>query len=289
LFTFRYHAISLIAVFLALGIGLLIGSSIGDDVVSNASKDLESSLRGDLHNERARTADLRSELRLRDDFERLSYPGLVGNLLPGFRIGIVAIGKLPSDYPPAIRDAVEPAGAQISSISVIRAPLPLGRLARDLGGTGLARVDRDHATQERFGERVGRQLALGGSIVGRVKRSLFSSSRGEYRGLDGIVFVRDRDGLNGKSKAAEDRFETGLITGLRSTDAETVGVEMRDTDPSQVSFMAGHHLSSVDDLDLVAGKAAAVYVLFGAKGKFGVKDTADQLLPPPVTQRATQR
>src|SRR5919198_4625722 len=121
MFTFRYHAISLIAVFLALGIGVLLGASLGgSDVVSKAQKDLEHSLRGDLNSARAHSSDLRGELRTRDEFERLAYPGLVADLLPGFRIGIVAIGDLPSDYAPTVRDAVEPAGAEIASISVIR-------------------------------------------------------------------------------------------------------------------------------------------------------------------------
>lgn len=290
MFTFRYHAISLIAVFLALGIGVLLGVSLGEEgVVSQAQRDLERSLRGDLRSARARTSDLRGELRTRDEFERLAYPGLVGDLLPGFRIGIVGVGDLPSGYASSIRDAVEPAGAEIASLSVIRAPLPLERLGDDLDGTVLVNVDRDQKALSRFGERLGRQLANGGSLIGRVQRDLFSSSRGEYRGLDGIVLVRDREGLRGEKKAAEDVFESGLIKGMRSTNAEIVGVETRDTSPSQVPFMADHGLSTVDDLDLVAGQTAVVYALLGADGQFGVKDSADQLLPPPPIQPPVRR
>ena len=55
---FRYHALSLVAVFLALGIGIVLGSSLGDTVVSQANRDIASSLRGDLNGARsdARTA-----------------------------------------------------------------------------------------------------------------------------------------------------------------------------------------------------------------------------------------
>jgi hypothetical protein len=290
LFTFRYHAISLIAVFLALGIGVLVGVSIGEEgVVSGASKDLENSLRGDLRDARARTSDLRAELRIRDAFESQSYPGLVGDLLPGFRIGIVAIGDLPGSYSGLIRDAVEPAGADIASISVIRAPLPLDRLAKALRGTSFAKVDSSSDDLARLGDRLGRQLANGGGLVKRVQGALFSSSRGEYRGLDGIVWVRDREGLTGDDRQAEDRFETALLSGMRSTDAEIVGVETRDTDPSQIPFMTRHGLATVDDIDLVAGRTALVYALLGAAGQYGVKQTADQLLPPPAIERNTTR
>jgi hypothetical protein len=284
-YSFRYHAISLIAVFVALVIGVLLGVSIGEEgVVSGAREGLEDSLRGDLREARDKAADLRRELATRDEFERQAYPGLVADLLPGSRIGLVAMGELPSGYAEAIREAVEPAGAEIASISVIRAPLPLDRLGNRLDGTSLERLDRDRDALGRLGKRVGRQLANGGSLFERVRGDLLSSSRGEYRGLDGIVWVRDREGLKGEEKAAQDRFESELVEGMLSTEAEIVGVEMRDTEPSQVPFMTEHNLTSVDDLDLVAGKTALVYALLGAEGRFGVKKSADQLLPPPALE-----
>ena len=72
---------------------------------------------------------------------------------------------------------------------------------------------------------------------------------------------------------------------MRASDAEIVGVETSDTDPSQIPFMTRHGLPTVDDLDLVAGRTALVYVLLGADGQFGIKDTADKLLPPPAIER----
>lgn len=282
MFSFRYHAISLVAVFLALGIGVLLGVSIGEGgLVSGARKSLENSLRGDLDNERSKVAEARRELGIRDNFERQAYPGLVADLLPGFHVGILAVGKLPSGYAEAIREAVEPAGAQIDSISVVRAPLALGRIAGRVQSPSLSRLSRDPDALARFGRRIGRQLVNGGGLVQRVQRQLFSSSRGEYLGLDGIVLVRDRDGLSGEEKAAEDTFESSLLDGLKSTGGEVVGVEMRSTDPSQVPFFSSRKLPSVDDLDLVAGRTALVYSLLGAEGQFGVKRSADQLLPPP--------
>ena len=76
MFTPRYHAISLVAVFLALGIGVVLGVAIGDQgIVSDASKDLEKSLRGDLDHARSRDSDLRRDLAQRREFERQAYPG----------------------------------------------------------------------------------------------------------------------------------------------------------------------------------------------------------------------
>ena len=43
MFDFRYHALSLVAVFLALAIGILLGATIGNSLVSDADKGLRSS------------------------------------------------------------------------------------------------------------------------------------------------------------------------------------------------------------------------------------------------------
>jgi hypothetical protein len=272
---------SLVAVFLALGVGILLGVAIGENgIVSDASKNLERSLRGDLNRVRSENRDLERQLTQREQYEKDSYPALVKDLLPGWRIGIVAMGNLASSYTGATTDAVEPAGGKLDSVAVIASPLPLGRLKSELGGTRLARLDRSNEVLERFGRRMGRQLVSGGDLIQRVRHGLFSNSRGEFRGLDGIVYVRDRDGLDGDQKDAQDRFESGLISAIKATGAGFVGVETTGTDPSQVGFMSGHGIASVDDLDLTAGKTALVYALPGAKGKFGVKGSAEALLPP---------
>lgn len=290
MFTPRYHAISLVAVFLALGIGVVLGVAVGEEgIVSSASRDLEKSLRGDLDKARGRASDLRRDLAQRRDFERQAYPALVGGLLPDWRIGIVAMNRLPSGYVSEIRDAVEPSGATIESVSVVEAPLPLNRARGELDGTSLERVERDDEVLERFGRRIGRQLAQGGQLVRRLRQEIFSTSRGNYEGVDGIVLVRDPDELKGDDKSTQDRFESALIDAAQDTDVEVVGVENTDTDPSQVSWFSDQGVTSVDCVDLVEGKTALVYALLGAGGRFGVKDSAERLLPPPPERPATRR
>jgi hypothetical protein len=281
LFTPRYHAISLVAVFLALGIGVLLGVALGEEgIVSGASRDLEKSLRGDLNNARSDNADLRREISQRRAYEREVYPALVGDLLPDWKVGVVAMGRLPGGYISSLESAIEPAGAQVDNVSVIAAPLPLGRIRGELDGTGLKRADRDNDVLKRLGRRVGRQLGKGGELLRRLRQELFSTSRGDYRGVDGIVFVRDRDGLKGDEKSAQDAFEDGLIDGMKS-EVQVVSVEKMETDPSQVAFMRSHDITSIDDLDLPEGKTALVWTLLGAEGRFGRKPTAERLLPPP--------
>jgi hypothetical protein len=58
-----------------------------------------------------------------------------------------------------------------------------------------------------------------------------------------------------------------------------VAVETSGADESSVPWFADRDVATVDDVDAVAGKVAMVFALLGANGDFGVKDSADRLLP----------
>ena len=58
-----------------------------------------------------------------------------------------------------------------------------------------------------------------------------------------------------------------------------VGAERTTTDPSSIGFFSDHGFASVDNVDQLPGRVALVYALGGAEGEFGVKETADTLLP----------
>ncbi len=69
------------------------------------------------------------------------------------------------------------------------------------------------------------------------------------------------------------------MRGITATRTPAVGVETTTAEPSSVSFYQGNALSSVDDVDLVAGRVAMVFAMLGAEGSFGIKGSADRLLP----------
>jgi Copper transport outer membrane protein, MctB len=286
LLSFRYHALSLVAVFCALAIGVVLGVAIGDKgVVSGARRDLEKSLRGDLNESRKRSTEVNSQLDVRNSYERDAYPSLVRGLIRKDRVGVVAMGKLPDGTVDDVRAAIEPAGARLVSVAVVAAPLQLARVSSDLGGRRLARrLNRSQRRLSRFGRAVGRQIVEGGDLVSGARHSLFSSSRGQLGRLDAVVFVRDRGGLKGRDEQRQDTFESAFLDGMDSTGATIVGVEAQGTDPSQIGFMKDHDISSVDDIDLAAGQTALVYVLAGEDGHFGTRENA--LLPPRPSRRA---
>jgi hypothetical protein len=280
----RYHATSLIAVFIALAIGILIGAEFGGDALTNTRRNLEHSLVGNLQDARSRSDELSGELGRSNEFADKVYPVLVRDRLQGKRIAIVALGELPSGVTEAVEDALGPTGARLVGVGVVREPVDLNALAGDLSKTRFADLEENPDSQTALGTGLGRQLVVGGSLLDVVRSHLFSRASGNFGGLDGVIVVRDVPQDMGplqRSNAA--RLETGLMSGMGATRAPAVGVEASGADPSSISFFQGTDLSSVDDIDTSAGKVALVFAMLGAEGSFGTKSSADRLLPDLLT------
>jgi hypothetical protein len=276
----RYHATSLVAVFLALAIGILIGAEFGGDALTNTRKDLERSLTGNLQDARERADELSGELGRSNEFAERVYPALVRNRLRGRRIGVVALGDLPGGTSSAIEDALGPTGARLVAVGAVREPVDLHALAGDLSKTRFADIRRNPDTLTEFGVGVGRQLVRGGTLLERVRGHLFSRASGNFGALDGVVVVHQPpEDMGPVQRGAAGRLESALMGGITGTRTPAVGVETSTAEPSSVAFFHGNDLSSVDDVDLAAGQVATVFALLGAEGSFGIKGSANQLLP----------
>jgi Copper transport outer membrane protein, MctB len=276
----RYHAVSLVAVFIALAIGILIGAEFGGDTLSNTRKNLEQSLVGNLQDARDRSDQLGGELSRSNEFADRVFPVLVRDQLDGRRIGLLAIGNLPGGISDSIEEALGPTGARLVGVGVVREPVDTRALAGDLSKTRFADMAKNQDTLSAFGVGIGRQIVRGGTLVDRVRGHLFSRASGNFGALDGVIVVRIQpEEMGPKQRTSAGQLESGLMSGIVATKTPAVGVEESDAEVSSISFFQGNDLSSVDDVDLVAGRLATVFALQGAEGSFGVKGSADRLLP----------
>jgi len=280
-FDFRYHALSLISVFLALVLGLLLGVAIGDKgLVSSAERDIRASLRGDVRKAQAESENLRSQLDEQNKFLQEAYPLMVGSRLIGERVGVVTLGDISDSEIGNVRDALEATGARLTSVASLRTPLDLPALSQASLGTPYQNLQTDPKLAKRFGERVGAgYMAGGGRLLQRVRRALLASSSGALGGVDSVVVIREPRTFQKPQQDVLNSFEDGLMTGLGGNNGTVVGVETTDTKPSQVGWYRDHDMASVDDVDQLPGRAALVFALAGADGAFGSKSSADALLP----------
>ncbi len=276
----RYHATSLIAVFLSLAIGILIGAEFGGDTLNSTRRDLEHSLTGNLQDARDRADQLSEELGRANEFAGHVYPVLVRGQLKGRRIGLLALGNLPGDVSGSIEDALGPTGGRLVGVGVVREPLDLHGLAGDLSKTRFASLAKNPMTLTTLGVGLGRQMVRGGTLLEQVRSHLFSRASGNFGALDGLIIVRDPpENMGSIQRTSAGELETGLMSGIVATKTPAVGVESSTAESSSVSFFQANDLSSVDDVDLVAGRLATIFSLLGAQGSFGIKGSADRLLP----------
>ncbi len=276
----RYHATSLIAVFLALAIGILIGAEFGGDALTDTRRNLESSLVSNLQDARARSDELSGQLGQANEFADRVYPVLTRDRLDGRRIAIVALGGLPNEDSDAIEAALEPTGARLVGVGVVREPVDLTGLAGDLAKTRFADLRRNPDSLTALGVGLGRQIVIGGTLPELVRDHLFSRASGNFGALDGVIVVRNQpQDMGPVQRTTAGTLESALMSGITATRAPAVGVETTAAEPSSISFFQGSDLSSVDDVELTAGQLALIFSLLGAEGSFGIKGSADRLLP----------
>jgi len=287
----RYHAASLAAVFLALAVGILIGVGFGSDIVTGTAENLEGSLESDLDVAREQADELEAELEAERDFFAEVYPAAVENDLAGARVALIGLGGLDQSLADAIEAAIEPAGATLAEVAVVREPPELDSLAAMLEGREARAVSRGVEEELRgFAERAGRTLMRGGRDFDELRGALLSRFSGEPGRIDAAVIVRQRPTeLEPAEAVTTDLLEQGLIDGLDGATGPAVGVETTAAAPSSIAFFDSNELASVDSVDRIAGKVALVYALAGAGGSYGIKETADSLLPDLLPSGAEQQ
>ena len=112
---FRYHLVSLISVFIALAVGIVLGAGPLRDTISDqisgqvevlrAEKD---ALRGDLEKAQGTLAD-------DDAFISAAAPDLLADLMPEHRVAIVRLPGASDDVVNALTERIDQAGAEVVS------------------------------------------------------------------------------------------------------------------------------------------------------------------------------
>ena len=277
----RYHVASLAAVFIALAIGILIGAALGSDVVSGTAENLEEDLRQDLDQVRAENADLRDELAFEEGFSGQIAPAVIADRLVAREVALIGLGDVDTaTLTDDVSAALEPAGAELTQVGSVREPPDAEGLIELLVSPAQRRASDDEEQLALAAERAGRLLAGPGNVAADLGGTLLSEFSGNPEGLDAAVVVRAQpEDLQPREASDVEVLEAGLIHGLRDAGVRVVGAEREDTEPSSVEFFDSQGLATVDNIDQLPGKVALVLALDGADGTFGVKETADSLLP----------
>jgi hypothetical protein len=282
---FRYHALSLVAVFLALAIGIVLGVTIGNSLLTDAERSLRGDLRGQVVGARAEATKLRAELAGRDHMLDALYPKLVGTRLNGTRVAVVSWGPLPDSVAGGVRDAIRQGGGRLDSVSVFDRPLT--ELKTALGETAFAIDAADDTGLKAMGQSLAQALIGSGQLVRTLRDQAPDAFSGRFRRADAIVFYEapkptdgsDEKGVKEREDSRSRTIEAAMLDELTKRTIAVVGVEATSTDPSQIPRYKSFKLSSSDSVDKAAGRIALVFTLAGVQGNYGLKSSAQKPLP----------
>jgi hypothetical protein len=283
----RYHIFYLIAIFLMLAFGILIGASYyGPIQVSQQKKVLLS-----LADQTNKVVQERNEARDRlakDEAVLFSLrPALVRGKLAGKRVILIQTG----DYPDAVQTAntaVSDAGATVAATIVLTdkwgALLPKQRaaLAAIADPTDAASQDKALFAALATALATGGEGGAGGAAtLETLKEQGLITVSGELS-QPCTLFVL----VGGKNDDAPGPSLDGqVLDGFKATSAPVtlVGCEPFAAVTSSIPAYQSAGIATVDCVDLPLGQIALPLALRGEKGDYGLKPTAKQPLPDSLT------
>jgi hypothetical protein len=285
MFTFRYHVVSLAAVFVALVVGILVGIGIsGRGFVDKSERQQLQNLIDDLRGQRddlsAQVAASERRQQAAQDYVQSTYAALMSDRLRGKRIALLFVGHVDPGMRANVDTTLDAAGAP-PALRVRALKLPVDPAALD-GVLQTRPAFAQYVGDARLGDlgrALGEEFVAGGDtpLWTALSDSLVEERAGPpRRPADGVVVIRS----GGPQAGPTARFLAGLYAGLTGAGVPVVGVESTKAQPSAVPVFKRLGLSSVDDVDIREGRVALALVLAGGDpGHYGVKSTASAYLP----------
>ncbi|WP_134642949.1 copper transporter [Ammonifex thiophilus] len=279
----RYHIATLVALFLMLGLGILIGTGlIGNDALLKKQEQMTNRLEKQLEELRQENMRVRqlyeeaeAENRSLRTFAQEVLPYAVAGRLKGMRVAVVEVaGKAPSGMIGTLKTAGAVVEPVVSLLDNYTAPTADLAVAQALGWP----TNDQGEILSRLSQELGAALASGqnpGFIEFLSSQGLIKVE-GNYKGAVQAVVVVG----GGSNERRVAKVDLPLIDALVKSKVMVVGVEESSDSGAGIEAYQEHKISTVDNIDRPEGQIALVLALAGQPGQYGTKGKNRSLLPP---------
>ena len=299
---FRYHVVSIVAVFLALAVGIVLGSGPLKDDISGFLEDRTEQLAQEKVELQDEVSALRSDLEYNEKFAQIAQPVLIEDLLTSHVTTLIVLPDTEGDHVDAVEDAIKAAGGEVGERVTIepawgdpdqtevlaRVAVGIDRSGRDEEPYDVASQVLSDAllTQEERG--VG-AVTLDGvdGLIALEAEGFISADEAEVVRADTAVLI----GPDGSVQNA-DRFVVPLLAAMDEAGLGTVLAAPQGSDASTgvIGVLRSSDIdgviSSEDRLETVNGVTVTITALAeqiaGGVGHYGTGEGSDGPAPDPL-------
>jgi hypothetical protein len=304
LISFRYHLVSIVSVFLALALGVLVGTTVVNQGIVNDLRRRTNDAVKNADKLRDQIADLKAQANAANSFQNIVMPLLIKDQLTGAEVLMVTQQDVSASDVDGVRRALVDAGASVVAEIVVtnRMALSDDRSRADLAqALGTADGTDPNQMAEAAASAVAARLANGPGLTGvpDLLDSLGSAGFLVRRGGTGTA------GIGGEGQAvvllsgttAPPVVDPGLFMAPLAAALVQAGrpVAAAETETTLAPFVPllrddgslDGRLVTVDDADDMSGRVALVLGLRdllaspGKGGDYGVKAGASAVMPKP--------
>lgn len=283
----KYYIVSIGAIFISLGIGILVGYNLNYDqelskqqasVISDLDKKFDS-LKVTNDNLEKSLADLSDDYDKAITFINDNINSLVGERLTDKNIGIISTNQ-ENDYTQEIDDIITTANGKVAFDIILNNNIfnekkieeVADKLNIDIKSTKDIMIYIEQALSENNASERLKKL----EDLDMIK---INSLNENYQSYDSVVIA---GGNNGKSDEGQyENIDKILIETLKDKEKNIVGVQQSNTKFSYVDLYSNDKVTTIDNVDEGIGKLSLVMVLQDSSiaGKFGKLEGSDSIIP----------
>ena len=285
----KFHVYSIVGIFLALAIGMIIGNAMNKDYnlskennkTMNRYADTIKNLKLELEKNSIDKEYQKQVLDIDEDFITQISPQLIKNKLKSRNISIFVIGR--NDQIVAdIKDLIEMAGGETTSITTVtKAGLFFNENRKEIDDiiteSGHGVIKDVTLRRSKFYGIISRVISGElESCVNSFKKSNLFSLVGDYnKKPDTILILGDLSSAKGLSDTQSVNIMTNSLkgTGLPVIGGETTG---KTNSPS---VWSSEDIPNVDNIETALGKISIIYALADKSGRYGIKKTSNKKYP----------
>ncbi|WP_286680575.1 copper transporter [Tepidanaerobacter sp. EBM-49] len=295
LINIKYLVITVISIFLALGIGILVGVQMDSEEIIVEQQEITLQKMEEKFSELNQTnEELKNQIQKLSDANQLSetyikniFPDYIKGKLAGMHVVVV---ETSGDYVyTEMRQALKTAGADVVSISFDNDKL-------------FNMTEEDESEFMAYFKLTSKENIIP-AIVKNVSDAAYGKANKENLAFlieKGILYVSGNLETpanyvviaGGSSRdEGDNRYEAidiPLIRELKKYSLPVIGVETTDAKISYIEMYKKQNISTVDNVDTIIGQTSLILVMTGKEGHYGVKNSANSLMPFLSEEEKTQ-